>query len=336
MSDDELFSPSQTERLTGTYAGGSTGGVDLTIVDDEAPPVLALSLNHTRITEGDLLIVKANLNRGYANQRFLPIASVTGATAKLSQGDYNAAESEVNMTFFPGETESTDVIEAVENTTPGDYGQVVFTVPTDNPLFTAGPPSSVTLTIVDNDAAPSAPRSLNASPGNAEVTLDWLVPTSYSTTQLTKYELKVTPGVGSFTNFANIPGSDEETISYTVTGLTDDTPYTFEVRAKNDGGVSTAASVMATPREHGVSINPFRITEGGSSRLTIIPEGAPFTTTKVITVVLASTPGLDQPRKDSDFGVSADGPPADRRHAVIQCRRILRATPALLDTDSTR
>ena len=309
ISDDERFSPDQTERLTGSYSGGTTGGVDLTIVDDEAPPDLSLILSQTRITEGDRFRIVAEATRGYANVQFLEFATLTGDIAKLTPEDYNAVNSTVESAFLPGSTEGATTIDALDNTTPGDHGEVVFTVPTDNPLFTAGSPSSVTLTILDDDAGPSAPQNLTANAGNARATLEWDHPTSYDEIATTNYQYRHDGGSGTWTSWTGIPGGDAQTTSYTVTGLTNDTTYTFEVRAVNDNHNGTAASVMATPRAHGVSIYPFTITEGESSTITIIPEGAPFTTTKVINVVLASRVGPDQPRKDSDFEVSAPGHP---------------------------
>ena len=158
----------------------------------------------------------------------------------------------------------------------------------------------MTLTIVDNDAAPSAPRSLRATGGNSQVRLTWQRPASYDTTQLTGYELKVTPAVGDFTSFADIPGGDAETTSYTATGLTNDTTYTFEVRAENDAGASTAASATATPRNEGVFIDPTTITEGGETTITLLPKDTPFASAKTVTVVLAGADILDEDEQNTD------------------------------------
>ena len=93
-----------------------------------------------------------------------------------------------------------------------------------------------------------------------------------------------------------------------VEGLTNGTPYTFEVRAKNDAGQSSAARVTETPRNAGVfATDTTTIAEGGSATISIVPEGAPFGTTKTVTVVLASPAGPDQARDGRDFEVSAGG-----------------------------
>ena len=236
------------------------------------------------------------------------IAKATGNTAKLDPNSFDSATGDVIAPFFPGSVAAIKPIDTLDGSTPGDGGQVVFTVPTDDPLSTAGnPPSSVTLTIVDNDAAPTVPRNLAAEADDGSVTLTWQRPMSYETTQLTGYELKVTPGVGSFTSFADIPGSDAGTTSYEVTGLTNGTAYTFQVQAKNDHGSSTAVSVTETPRVRGVVLSRGTITEGESATLTILPDGAPFGTLKNITLVLASHTGADRPIVTQDFWVSVSG-----------------------------
>ena len=307
--NDALYNPTQTAELTGTYLGTEMGREDVTLRDDEGPPTLTISLLEETITEGEAGRIGATLNRGYAQGRDVDIATVTGATEKLDSAHYDATGAKVTLPFAAGDTELNTTLPTLDNTTPGDGGQVVFTVPTDDPLFTAGnPPSSVTLTIVDDDAAPTAPRNLTSSAGDGSVRLTWQRPMSYETTQLTGYELKVTPGVGSFTSFADIPDSDAGTTSYEVTGLTNDIAYTFELQAKNDHGSSSAVSVMDTPRKAGVfAADTATVTEGGSTTITIVPEGAPFGTTKTVTVVVASPDVRDRARAGSDFDVSAGG-----------------------------
>ena len=109
---------------------------------------------------------------------------------------------------------------------------------------------------------------------------------------------------GGFASFADIPDGDGETTSYTVTGLTNDVTYTFEVRAKNDAGASTAASVTATPRNEGIFIDPTTTAEGANTTITILPKGAPFGTAKTVTVVLASAEEPDRAGEDTDFSLA--------------------------------
>ena len=93
---------------------------------------------------------------------------------------------------------------------------------------------------------PGPVTGLSATAGDDQVTLSWSAPTSGG--QASAYEVrhKITSG-GSFTNWLDVG----LTYSHPVTGLTNGTVYTFEVRATNSGGAGPAESVDATPVEFG-------------------------------------------------------------------------------------
>ena len=92
----------------------------------------------------------------------------------------------------------------------------------------------------------SAPSGLQATAGDGEVTLSWTDP---SDTDLTGYQYRVSDDSGSTwsPDWTDIAGSDAATVSYTVTGLTNGTAYSFELRVLSAGGPGTAASISATP-----------------------------------------------------------------------------------------
>ena len=100
-------------------------------------------------------------------------------------------------------------------------------------------------------ATPAAPATVPAKPtgfaataGNGQVVLSWDNPNDASIA-LWQVRRKTTGGYGSWTT---IPSSGTGTISHTVSGLTNGTAYTFQVRARNltgDGVASNGAS--ATP-----------------------------------------------------------------------------------------
>ncbi len=97
---------------------------------------------------------------------------------------------------------------------------------------------------------PSVPQELTATPKNAQVTLAWTRGDD-SSSPLTGHEYRQQAGSGAVDDWAPIPDSapaGAHETSYTVTGLTNGTRYTFEVRAVNAVGASAAsASVSATP-----------------------------------------------------------------------------------------
>ena len=83
---------------------------------------------------------------------------------------------------------------------------------------------------------PGAPANLSATPGDGEVTLSWGDP---SNDTIEKYQYSTDGG----TTFIDIPGSDKDTIAYTVTGLANGRTHTLAVRAKNISGEGDESSV---------------------------------------------------------------------------------------------
>ena len=100
--------------------------------------------------------------------------------------------------------------------------------------------TSIQIRVKGNTLAPAAPENLSATPGETEVTLTWADPGNNT---ITKYQYRRKTGAGAYGNWTDIGGSGASTDSYTVTGLTNGTEYTFAVRAKNVGGNGAAATV---------------------------------------------------------------------------------------------
>lgn len=86
--------------------------------------------------------------------------------------------------------------------------------------------------------APSAPTGVTASRGNAQASLSWTAPSSNGGMPIANYV--VTPYIGGSAQ-PQIPTNSTAT-SYTVTGLTNGTTYTFTVAAQNCAGIGVASS----------------------------------------------------------------------------------------------
>ena len=99
--------------------------------------------------------------------------------------------------------------------------------------------TSIQIRVQGNTLAPAAPN-LSAAPGETQVALTWDDPANNT---ITKYQYRRKTGDGAYGNWTDIDGSDASTDSYTVTGLTSGTAYTFAVRAKNVGGTGAADTV---------------------------------------------------------------------------------------------
>ena len=94
---------------------------------------------------------------------------------------------------------------------------------------------------------PAAPAGLQASPGNAQVTLTW-----NASTGATSYNVKrSTTNGGPYTTIAS-----PATPSYTNTGLTNGTPYYYVVTAVNSAGESGPSSQATATPAASVSIPP--------------------------------------------------------------------------------
>ncbi len=92
---------------------------------------------------------------------------------------------------------------------------------------------------------PTAPQDLSAAPDDTQVVLSWSAPADNYSSDIVRYEVRHVAG-------ASVP---EETAwtsvglvtTHTVTGLTNETQHTFEVRAVNGRGGGAAAQIQATP-----------------------------------------------------------------------------------------
>ncbi len=95
-------------------------------------------------------------------------------------------------------------------------------------------------------ATPAAP-DLSATAGDTQVQLTWDDPNDSS---IDKYVYRQKEGGGSFGDWKPISGSGANTTVHTVTGLTNDVEYTFEVSAVDDQAFepnSQPADGSATP-----------------------------------------------------------------------------------------
>ena len=301
----DLYRPPETKNLTANLGGEQVGpSIALEFVDDEAKPVLTIGMRATlgqterstqlRQVEGGTIYIDGHLNRGHDSDVLTSLqAELTGATNKFPANTFVTRNGKTVflLQFTPGATTSLSTsITLVDGSTAGDSSEHVFTIVPNPDYHTVGTPSSATLTILDNDAAPAAPRNLRAQSRDGSVVLTWDPPTSLATTEFTAYELRHvagnTPG-GTFADISTDPG----TATHTVTGLTNETEYTFELRAKNSFGSSSPVSVSKTPRV-GVAVSfaeaAASVEEGQSASVTVTLGEAP---TASVTVPIADTPG---------------------------------------------
>jgi len=93
-------------------------------------------------------------------------------------------------------------------------------------------------------SAPSAPRSLTANPGNAQVTLQWVAPADDGGNPLTKYTVYRGAAAGSLSMLVELG----VTLSYLDTAVTNGQTYFYAVSASNVIGEGERSNVaQATP-----------------------------------------------------------------------------------------
>ena len=115
-----------------------------------------------------------------------------------------------------------------------------FSVTATNAIGT-GPPSTSS-NAVTPVTVPGAPTNVTATAGNTSATVNWTVPSSNGGSAIIDYTVTSS---GSQTATAIGAGAT----SATVSGLTNGTPYTFTVHARNNvgAGAESAASTAVTP-----------------------------------------------------------------------------------------
>ena len=107
---------------------------------------------------------------------------------------------------------------------------------------------------------PAKPTGFTATAGNSSAALAWTGPTD-DAIEKWQYRYKTSGNYGEWTD---IPGSDKDTRDYTVTGLTDGTAYTFQVRAFSTSGVGGEASDEAAVTPGSTEIWSATLTAGAS------------------------------------------------------------------------
>lgn len=106
---------------------------------------------------------------------------------------------------------------------------------------------------------PEAPVAVTAMGGQGEVALAWSVPTSDGGLPITGYTVTASPGGAQCSTRV---GVNADPLGCTITGLTNGSPYTFEVMATNALGQGPGAqTAVVSPGAALVSLTPVRIAD---------------------------------------------------------------------------
>ena len=304
--DDETFTVS-FGALPGEVSGGSSSSVELTVRDDDgdAPPpskpAVSLSARPTpHVTEGGAVVVKATLSKALPADVTIPL-TVTPGTAEA--GDHGTLS---GITVPAGRTSGEGTITTAHD---ADEDDETFTVslgalPAE---VRAGSPSSIELTIRDDDGGtpppPKSAVSLSASPnpvdeGNSVTVAARLSGTLASGVTIPLTVTAGTAEAGDYGTLASITvGTGETTATGTVVTFEDadedDETFTVSLGALPASVTAgTPSSVTVTirdddddpPRNRAPSVtascDPCSVARGGEVRLTAAasdPDGDPLT-----------------------------------------------------------
>ena len=147
-------------------------------------------------------------------------SAVTGYTVTSSPGGHTCSTATTTCT-----------VNGLTNGTP-----YTFTVTATNTVGT-GAASSPSTAVTPQAGAPGAPTGVTAVAGNAWAAVSWVAPTNNGGSSITGYTVTSSPASAGCTTSGSTPPT-----TCTVNGLTNGTPYTFQVTATNGSGTSSLSS----------------------------------------------------------------------------------------------
>ena len=263
--------------------------ITITIVDDDgSTPGVTVSPKTVTVTEAT--------GAGQTGTYTVVLDTDPGGTVTVTPASSDEAAATVSAALVfdstNWETAQTVTVTGVDDADRTNETMTVSHTVTD---YGSGPTAvtsadDVTVTVTDDDV-PAKPTGLSATGGNAQVTLNWSDPEDES---ITGYELLQRKGSDPWGEWSAIDDSDDETVSHTVTGLDNDSQYSFQIRAVNSNGDGTQSDVKeatpTAPATPGVTITPTSLTveEGSSGEYTVVLDKAPSAS---VTVTVAGTSG---------------------------------------------
>ena len=327
IAENNRDDPDITQTFSATAVNsqglaGQPSDVVLTILDNDDPPEVTLHLSSSVIDEdGGSSTVTATLSHTSSAETTITVSAAAVAPAVAANF---ALSADTTLTIAADATTSTGTvtIDAVDNEADNPDRTVTVTASADNSVG-AVDPSSVTLTIVDNEDPPAvtlhlSPTVIDEDGESSTVTATLDHPSSEATT------LTVTATAGANAVPADFTPSADTTLSI-VAGATSSTgtvtieaadndidapdkAVTVSAVANNNLGVEPPSSVTLfildnEPRvEVTLELSPSSIAEnGGSSTVTATLSGK---SSAVVSVTVSAA--ADSPAVAADFELSAD------------------------------
>ena len=224
---------------------GSPASIGVTILDDDSPPRVVLSVSPNPVTEGSPVTVTATLSRTQSSATVIPLTLTKGSA---EDGDYGTLAS---ITIAANALNNTGEITTTQDTDANDetFTVALGTLPSGFEKWT---PASIEVTILDGDKAPMAPTDLVVTPGDEQLELSWKQPADEraGVAPVSGYDVEYSSASGSAAvQDSNASGEDGSSIwtnagyvgtehEHMITGLVNNTLYRVRVRADNGKGKS--------------------------------------------------------------------------------------------------
>ena len=314
--DNAVDAPDKMVTLSAT-ANNSHGitapaAVTVRIMDDDSAPTVSLVLTPDSISEngvGNTSTVTATLDRASGVDTTLMVSAMAGADTE----DDDYALSGTMLRIVAGATDSTGVVTltAVDNAVDAPNKMVTLSATADNSHGIMDP-AEVTVTIIDDEAAPVVtlvltPVRINENGGFSTVT----AALSHPSTVVTTLVVTAAPGsdavAGDYTlsgtALSIAPGATASSGLVTVTAVdnsNDDPPQSKQVilsaSATNSHGITQPANVTLTISDAPIVrllLTSASISESGTGNISTVTASLSRASTEATTLSITATPGGD-------------------------------------------
>ena len=247
--DDETYTI-EVYDLENATAGAKTRST-ITIEDDDPTPTVTVA--DAAATEGDKVEFVVTLSAVSGRDVKVNYAtSVATGDDATSGTDFTAASG--TLTIAAADNTATGTIEVQTTEDDASESAETFTLTISSPdNATLTTDTTATGTINNRATTAAEPTTFAAAVGNAQVVLSWDAPVSAS--GVTRHEYQYKEGTGAYQGWVQIANSGVDGANeagFTVTGLTNEVLHTFQLRAVNAQGESTAAEADAVTPTPGI------------------------------------------------------------------------------------
>ncbi len=273
--DDETLT---VEAYSLQNATGSAADREATITIEDDDPTPTVTVADAAATEGDkvefVVTLSAVSGRDVDVDYATSVATGDGAT---SGTDFTAASG--TLTIAAADSTATGTIEVQTTEDDASESAETFTLTISSPdNATLTTDTTATGTINNRATTAAEPTTFAAAVGDEEVVLSWDAPDSAS--GVTRHEYQYKEGTGAYQGWEQIANSGVDGANeagFTVTGLTNEVLHTFQLRAVNAQGESTAAEADAVTPTPGICGRTAKIQEVILAELADVSECAAVT-----------------------------------------------------------